>query len=41
MAWLAYKNDLRVRYFDRMSVNFKKKKKRGEVLKRYIKGLGF
>ena len=34
VAWLAYKNDLRVRYFDRVSVNFKKKKKRREVLKR-------
>ena len=28
MAWLAYKNDLRVRYFERVSVNFKKKKKK-------------
>ena len=28
MAWLAYKNDLRVRYFKRVSVNLKKKKKK-------------
>ena len=41
MAWLAYKNDLRVRYFERVSVNFKKikkKKKRGGGFKKINKG---
>ena len=48
MAWLAYKNELRVRYFKRVSVNLKKKKKKkkkkkngGGVLKFKIKGLSF
>ena len=43
MAWLAYKNDLRVRYFERVSVNFKKikkkkKKKKGGGFKKINKG---
>ena len=43
MAWLAYKNDLRVRYFERVSVNFKKikkkiKKKKGGGFKTINKG---
>ena len=34
MAWLAYKNDLRVRYFERVSV----KKKKGGGFKKINKG---
>ena len=37
MAWLAYKNELRVRYFKRVSVNLKKKKKK----KKKKRGGGF
>ena len=38
MAWLAYKNDLRVRYFERVSVNLKKKKKKKGGFKNINKG---